>query len=241
MADPTFVGASAYAAADFSSDYAVSAMPAGIALNDVLWAISPGTGGTGSHGNNTQGGAESDQWMNAPGFTNGYVGNVFNIHSGLWTRWTSGVTYNVGHRNFTGSGFMLAFRNVNHFSLTNGNSTTADAVATGTLSIAGETNIVEEGPSMEIVIVSQKWSVGTAPFVHCTFDLSSIGTLTNIATWAKTNLDYAEFLWAVRQPGEDFPALSVPFSNAQAVAFNNVAMVRLKSLHATDEVLPYGL
>lgn len=244
MADPTFVGIGPVTASDFSSDYAIAQMPAGLQSGDVLLAFSPGTGGTGSHGWATPGGAESDQWMaTGEGFTNGYVGNVFNIHYALWARWKSGVTYNVGFRNFLGSGFMLAFRNVNWFSLTSsgmGNDA-QNAIATGTLTLPTVTNTVTNGPVMDLVILSQFWSSGSAPFTHCTFDMSSIGGLTNVASFVKTNQDYAEILWGVRQPGEDFTGFSVPFSNAQALAFRNVTAYRAKTLYATDEVLPYGL
>lgn len=237
----TYVGQGTVNASDTSSNPAAVVLPAGVQDEDVIIAVSPGTGGTGAHGFATRRGDEDDEWMPFNGLTSGYVGNVFNNHSMLWTRSRTGAAYTLGMRNYAGSGVSIAFRGLKFNSFNGQSSVTSDATASGTLAITSKTNTATSGRAMSLVIAHQFWSSSTSPFVHCNFDFSGHPELTACGSFIKTNTDYMVFYFETRASGSNWPALSVPFSNAQAAAFRNVVLTRFWTRDAADETAAHGV
>lgn len=239
----TFVGMSSWDSTYASTNPSVIHMPSGIAKNDVLLAISPGSGGTGARHSGVPGGQEADQWMAWPVPSNGHIGNQFNIHDGLWTRWRSEEVYDLRVRNQTGSGVMMAFRGINWNSLGSLDSIgDAGATSSGTLVLPAKTNTATSGKAMSFVIGHQRWSNAVAPFTHCTFDFSGHPELSYCGEFFNTNgSDYMSIWWEVRDAGDNFPALSVPYSNAQPGFSLDTNLARIWSSTNNLAVAQYGV
>jgi hypothetical protein len=194
--------------------------PAGIAADDILIAITRGTGGSGAWATGIASVDEVDVWgTTTVGVSGGYIGNQFDTASLLFARTDGSSSSPLLVRNFTGGGAMLAYRGIEYFTLDGGTQTADEehGSTSGTLHLDSYANGITEGQGIAFYIA---WDFYISNTAGVSFTWPAGFNVRGTFFQDSTHFEIADVIQSV---GADWPAIDLPYSGT----CTNVTLRRL--------------